>query len=96
MRVRGYLSALTGNIADAVHLTASGIAAYRSTGAKVFESMYLSNLAKAYAGLGQLDDARRSVDEATTVIERTKETWFEARSIKSVRLCTKESKPARH
>jgi predicted ATPase len=30
------------------------------------------------ADLGQLDDARRSVDEATTVIERTKETWFEA------------------
>jgi predicted ATPase len=34
--------------------------------------------AKCYADLGQLDDARRSVDEATTVIERTKETWFEA------------------
>jgi predicted ATPase len=34
--------------------------------------------AKCYADLGQLDGAGRSVDEATTVIERTKETWFEA------------------
>jgi predicted ATPase len=34
--------------------------------------------AKCYADLGQLDDAGRSVDEATTVVERTKETWFEA------------------
>jgi predicted ATPase len=34
--------------------------------------------AKCYADLGQLDDAGRSVDEATAVIERTKETWFEA------------------
>ena len=38
----------------------------------------LSLLAKSYADLGQFDDAWRSVDEAKDVIERTKETWFEA------------------
>jgi predicted ATPase len=35
-------------------------------------------LAKSYADLGQLDDAWSSVDEAKSVIEGTKETWFEA------------------
>jgi predicted ATPase len=35
-------------------------------------------LAKSYADLGKLDDAWRTIDEAKTVIERTKETWFEA------------------
>ena len=38
----------------------------------------LSLLAKCYADLGQLDDARLSIDEAKSVIERTGETWFEA------------------
>jgi len=35
-------------------------------------------LSKSYADLGQIEDARRSVDEAKMLIERTKETWFEA------------------
>ena len=39
---------------------------------------YLSFLARAYAGLGQFDDARRYIDEAATMIETNKETWFEA------------------
>jgi len=37
-----------------------------------------SNLAWAYAGLGQFDDARRCIDEAMTAVEITKETWCEA------------------
>jgi predicted ATPase len=78
MRVRGYLSALTDNIADAVDLITSGIAAYRSTGAKVFESLYLSNLADDYAALCKFDHAWRSIGEAMTAIETTKERWFEA------------------
>jgi class 3 adenylate cyclase/predicted ATPase len=77
MRVRGYLSALTDNIADAVHLITSGIAAYRSTGAKVFETLYLSNLADDYAALGKFDHALRSIGEAMNAIEMTKERWFE-------------------
>jgi predicted ATPase len=38
----------------------------------------LSYLARAYAELGQFNDAWRCIAEAITVIETTKETWFEA------------------
>ena len=38
----------------------------------------LSSLANAYAELGQFDDAWRSIDEALTLIETTKERWCEA------------------
>ena len=40
--------------------------------------MYLSLLAWADASDGQCDDACRCIDEATTVVETTKERWFEA------------------
>jgi predicted ATPase len=38
----------------------------------------LSYLAKAYADLGQIDDAWRCIDEAIKTIETTKERWYEA------------------
>ena len=41
--------------------------------------MYLCHLARAYAELGQFDDAWRCIGEAmSAVVETTKETWFEA------------------
>jgi predicted ATPase len=57
---------------------ASGIAAFRSTKATVWEPFYLSCLAGANAELGQFDDAWRSIGEAMTAVEKTKETWCEA------------------
>jgi predicted ATPase len=39
---------------------------------------FLSNLARAHAELGQLDDAWRCIGEAVTAIETTKERWHEA------------------
>jgi predicted ATPase len=50
----------------------------RSTGSTAWMPRYLSNLARAYAELGQFDDAWRCVGEATTAIETTKERWSEA------------------
>ena len=38
----------------------------------------LSYLARAYAGLGNFDDAWRCIGEAMTAVETTKERWFEA------------------
>ena len=40
--------------------------------------LFLPYLARAYAELGQFDDARRSISEAMTAVETTKETWCEA------------------
>ena len=39
---------------------------------------FSSSLARAYANLGRLDDAWRSVDDAMMAIEKTKERWWEA------------------
>jgi predicted ATPase len=70
--------ALSGKASDAVHVIASGITALRSTGATLFVPLYLSHLTRAYAELGQIDDAWRCIDEAMTAQETTKERWFEA------------------
>jgi predicted ATPase len=75
---RGCTLIMTSNAKDAVQTITSGLAAYRSTGAALWLPLYLSYLTVSYAALGQFDDAWRSVDEARRVIERTKETWFEA------------------
>ena len=40
--------------------------------------MYRSYLARAFAELGQFDDAWRCIGEATTAVETTKEKWCEA------------------
>jgi predicted ATPase len=76
--VQGYVLVLTGKASEAVHQITSGIAAYRSMGATVWLPKELSYLAKAYADLGQFDDAWRCIEEAVTHIETTKERWWEA------------------
>jgi len=40
--------------------------------------LYMSQLATAYAGLGQFDEAWRCIGEAIGTIATTKESWFEA------------------
>ena len=78
MSNQGWLFALTGNAADAIKLLASGITAYRSTGSRVGIPQCLSYLARAYAELGQFDDAWRLIGEAATAIETSNEKWYEA------------------
>jgi tetratricopeptide (TPR) repeat protein len=70
MSDQGFLLALTGNAADAVQMITSGSTAWRSTGATVWLPLILSYLAKAYAELGQFDDAWRSIDEAMRTVEK--------------------------
>jgi predicted ATPase len=70
-------SAVLGNSADAVQKIASAIDAYRSMGSTVNLPEYLVYLANAHAQLGQIDDAWRCIDEATTM-EASGETWYEA------------------
>ena len=72
------LLALTGKASDAVQMITSGITALRSTGATCWMPLCLSYLARAYAELGQFDDAWRCIGEAMTAVETTKERWCEA------------------
>src|SRR5262245_56677019 len=74
----GCVLALTDKMEDAVHVIASGIAAWRSAGATMFLPMWLTHLADAYAGLGRFDDALRCVGEAKSTSETTGERWCEA------------------
>jgi predicted ATPase len=78
MSLQGWLFALTGEPSNAVQMITSGIAACRSTGATVCVPSHLSYLGRAYAELGQFDDARRYVGEAITAVETSNERWFEA------------------
>ena len=76
--LQGFVLALSGKSSDAVHVIGSGVTALRSTGATIFVPLYLSHLTRAYAELGQVDDAWRYIGEAITTIETTKERWLEA------------------
>ncbi len=78
MIFKGQVLALTGKASDAVQIIAPGITASRSTGATLLMPWWLSYLARAYAELGQFDDAWRCIDEAMTMMETTKERWCEA------------------
>jgi predicted ATPase len=75
---QGYLIALAGKASDAVRVITAWITAYRSTGATLWLPLYMSQLASAYAELGQFDDSWSCVGEAMTVAETTQERWCDA------------------
>jgi class 3 adenylate cyclase/predicted ATPase len=75
---QGCISAMTGKGLDAVQIIPSALDALRSTGTTFWVPLYLPYLARAYADLGQFDDAWRCIGEAMTAVETTKETWSEA------------------
>jgi class 3 adenylate cyclase/predicted ATPase len=76
--LQGCILALAGKASDAVRMLSSGTTTWRSTGSTLWIPWYLSSLARAYAKLGQLDDAWRGIGEAFAVVETTKENWYEA------------------
>jgi tetratricopeptide (TPR) repeat protein len=57
MAHQGELHALTGKFSDAIRSLTAGIMALRSTGATFYVPYFLSDLARAYAELGQFNDA---------------------------------------
>jgi tetratricopeptide (TPR) repeat protein len=74
---QGYVMALTGIASDAVHTITSAITAWRSTGSTLWIPFSLSYLAvmmaEAFCAVGRHLDARRCLDEAGEIIERTDE-----------------------
>ena len=57
---------------------ACGIAALRSTGTTLWMPFHSSYVARAYAELGQFDDAWRCIGRAMTAMQATRERWCEA------------------
>jgi predicted ATPase len=78
MMQKGVLLSATGQYPDAVNMLTSGIAAYRTTGARLFLPYYMSHLALAQSEIGNLNEAWRRIDEAIELANATKERWCEA------------------
>jgi class 3 adenylate cyclase/predicted ATPase len=78
MLAHGSSLAVAGKATDAIQLITSGISTLQTTGAAVWAPLSSSYLARAYAELGQFDDAWRCISEAMTVTETSKERWWEA------------------
>jgi len=78
MMGQGWILALTGRASDGVEKLTAALNTWRSTGATLCVPTWLSGLARAYAKLGQFDDAWRCIGEAMTTVETTNERWFEA------------------
>ncbi|MEQ8344262.1 MAG: adenylate/guanylate cyclase domain-containing protein [Sneathiellaceae bacterium] len=74
--VRASLLALEGQHAGSLDLAAPAIAAMRATGATAYAPWYLSCCARSHAQTGQLQDARRCLDEAFAALDATGETWW--------------------
>ena len=78
MMEKGCALTLKGQASDGIEMFISGIAAWRTTGATFRMPEWLSYLTRAYAELGQCDDAWRCIGEAMTAVETAKEKWCEA------------------
>ena len=78
MLVQGCLFAIAGKASDAVRTITSGLNAWRATGTTVWMPTYLSYLTRAYAELGQFDEASRCICEAIVAVQTTNESWYEA------------------
>jgi class 3 adenylate cyclase/predicted ATPase len=76
--LKGCVLTLTGKCTAGIQMITLGISTCRSTGALVWMPLYLSHLARAHAELGQYEDSWRSIGEAMTTMEETKELWCEA------------------
>jgi predicted ATPase len=75
---KGCVLALSGKASEGIQTITSGIATYKSTGSRVYLPIFLAHLARAYAEVGQFDDAWYCIGEALTAVETTKERWYEA------------------
>jgi len=78
MASRAWSQAMTDTPSKAVHSLTAALTAWRSLGSTNLVPILLSVLARAHAALSQFDEGRRCIDEAMTMVETTKETWFEA------------------
>ena len=63
---------------NSIRVMVPAIASVQSTGSTLWVPLYLSSLASAYAEIGELANAVRSIDEATATVETTGESWCEA------------------
>jgi predicted ATPase len=96
--LQGCVFALTGKASNAIEMINSGLSAYRSTGTTLRIPEYLSHLARAYADIGDFDEAWRCIAEAIGAVETVKEKWYEAETNRiagEITLQSRERNPAK-
>ncbi|MGH6804506.1 MAG: AAA family ATPase [Methyloceanibacter sp.] len=74
---RGCICALTGKASSAVAMITSGSKAAQSTGSNLWVPRTKVHLARAYAELGDFEEAWRCIREAITAAELVKDKWCE-------------------
>jgi predicted ATPase len=74
----GCILALSGKALEAVRTITAGVTAMRSTGTSMWMPVWLSYLARASAEIGKFDEVSRCVGEGISMVETTKERWYEA------------------
>jgi class 3 adenylate cyclase/tetratricopeptide (TPR) repeat protein len=77
MLLQGTMLAQASNATNAVQMITSAITAWRRSGTTLWMPFYLCHLANIYAKISQFDDAWLRIREAMTLIETTKEMWFQ-------------------
>jgi class 3 adenylate cyclase/predicted ATPase len=98
MMNQGCVYVLTHRPSEAVQMITSGLHARQSTGSTMWMPFFLSHLARAYIELERFEDAWRSIGEALTAVETTKERWCEAevyRTAGDITLVARQPDPAK-
>jgi class 3 adenylate cyclase/predicted ATPase len=78
MIYRGWVKVKNGDLAEGISLLRSGLADYRSTGAELWMSHYLTFLARAYEIAGQVEEAIIQLNAAFQIAKETGERWLAA------------------
>ena len=75
---RGWVTVRIGDVTEGMSLLRSGSAAYRATGSEAWTPQIIALLAAACEIAGQIEEALILLDEASQIIGRSGERWFEA------------------
>ncbi len=75
---RGWELVQQGQGAKGISQIREGLAAWRATGAEVYQSYFLAVLAEAHGQAAQVEEGLRTVVEALAFVERSEERFYEA------------------
>jgi predicted ATPase len=76
--MRGWVLAAEGHREEGVVRMQEGLAAQRATGSEAVHPHFLALLAEIYGKMGQLEEGLAALAEASAMMQRTGEQWYEA------------------
>jgi predicted ATPase len=76
--LRGWALTAQGQLQEGVRQMHQGLTDWRASGANTLVPYFLAVLAEGYATINQIDTSLALLDEASNLIEKTQERWWEA------------------